>query len=158
MRNTRQAAAAAAIAMRRRSDHGRAALAGVVDPITASFDVGDEVRTELAPQVVNVDLDRVAGDIVLESIKLLLDLGARPQAARVAHQQLDYRVLAGGQCRRLTRVADHPLAQIEHHRTDGERGLGATRYPARYGAQTRRQLIDVEGLDEVVVCAGIQAG
>ena len=66
--------------MRRRNDHGRTALAAIVDAITASFDVRDEERTELAPQVVNMDLDRIAADIVLESIQLLLYLGARRQA------------------------------------------------------------------------------
>src|SRR5580704_10192963 len=108
------AATAAATAMRRRSDHGRAlALVDTVDAITASFDVGDELRTELAPQVVDVDLDRVAGDIIVESIQLLLDLGARHEAAGLAHQQFRYRVLSRGQCRGLAAVGDETLAQIE---------------------------------------------
>src|SRR5579863_9205180 len=120
MTNTVQAAVAAAIAMRRRSDQGRSpALTDIVDAITAPFDVGDEVRTELAPQVVNVDLDRVAGDVILESIQLLLDLGACHEATGFAHQQLDHRVLACGEARWHASVGDDSLPQIEGHFTHG---------------------------------------
>src|ERR1700688_1763962 len=92
-----RAAPPTAIAMRRRSDKGRSALTGDLDAIAASLEIGDEARTELAPKVVDVDLDRVAGDVILESIQLLLDLGASHQAAGLAHQKLDDRVLASGQ-------------------------------------------------------------
>src|SRR6267378_8026176 len=106
---TRQAALTTAIAMRRRSDQGRSALTGGLDAIAASLEIGDEARTQLAPQVVDVDLDRVAGDVILESIQLLLDLGAGHQAAGLAHQKLDHRVLASGQSGGLALAGDHAL-------------------------------------------------
>jgi len=89
---TRQAAPTTAIAMRRRSDQGRSALTGGLDAIAASLEIGDEARTQLAPQVVDVDLDRVAGDVILESIQLLLDLGAvtRQPALRIRSSTTAY--------------------------------------------------------------------
>src|SRR5580700_9672476 len=147
---TRQAAPATAIAMRRRSDQGRSVLGGGLDAVAASLEVGDEAWTQLAPKVVDVDLDRVAGDVILESIPLLLDLSARHQAASLAHQKLDDRVLASGQCGGLTMAGEHALAQVQYHLTHGERRLRTPERPTRDGAQPRPQLIDVEGLDQVV--------
>src|SRR5262249_54334541 len=115
MANTTQAAPAVASAIRRRNDHGRSPLADTVDAVAASLEVGDEVLPELAAQVVDVDLDRIAGDAVLEAIQLLLDLGARDEASRLAHQQLGNGVLARRERRRLTPARDAALTQIEHH-------------------------------------------
>src|SRR6516225_2351777 len=123
--NTTHAALAAAIAMRRRSDQGRSPSAAALDPIAASFEVGDEARTELAAQVVDVNFDRVARDVIVESIQLLLDFGTGDQAARLAHQQLDHRVFAGSECGGHPLARNRAPAKVEHNLASRELRFGA---------------------------------
>src|SRR6516164_311989 len=155
--NTTHAALAAAIAMRRRSDQGRSPSAAALDPIAASFEVGDEAWTELAAQVVDVNFDRVAGDVIVESIQLLLDLRTRDETTRPAHQQLDHGIFARGERRRFTLAGDRTLPQVEGYFARGEHRFGAAVGPARYGSQPRAELVDVEWLDQVVVRPRIEA-
>src|SRR5579862_2768478 len=158
MRNTAQAVLESATAMRRRSDHGWSTLAGGVDAVAASLVVGDESRAELASQVVDMHLDCVAGDVVLESIELLLDLGARHECTGATHQQLDHGVLPGGQGHGLSMKGNDASSQVKLYLTGREEQLGGAVCPARDRAQSRTQLVDVERLDEIVVRAGIESG
>jgi len=81
-----------------------------------------------------------------------------PPTEHPSHQQLDDRILAPSQCGGLTLAGDQALAQVPHHLTGREGRLGTPERPARYGAQSCPELIDVEGLDQIVVRASVETG
>ena len=115
-------------------------------------------RSELASQVVDVNLDRIAGDLILEAIQFLLDLGPRHESARprISSSATAYSraVSAAGSPWKLTRrrrVSSTTSPAVSNW-------PGAAEHAARDGAQPRPELIDVKGFDQVVIRAGVQTG
>jgi hypothetical protein len=105
-----------------------------------------------------MDLDRIAGDVVLEAIDFSFDLGAGDETADFAHQQLDDGIFACGKSRRSPLVGDYPLSQVEDHIADGQLRVEAAVNTAGDGPQPRGQLFDVEGIHPVIVGARVDSG
>ena len=91
-----------------------------------------------------------------EPVQALLDLGARQDGAGALHEQLQQRELARRQ-RDLRAVAgDAVRGRVEHHAQVLDERRRAAGAAPQQRADARGQLVQVEGLDEVVVGAGIE--
>src|SRR3954468_2858591 len=112
---------------------------------------------ELAAQVGDEDLDRVRRRERVVAPDLFQQPLARDHDALVAHEVLEQLELALGQLDGA--VAAHDLVRVRVQREvgDDERGRAAGRPAPQGGAQAREQLLPLEGLDEVVVGAGVEA-
>ena len=75
----------------RRSGRRRAPVA---DEVADAAHVPDEVGAELLAQLVDVDRDRVALDLLAPAVQPVLELGARQQRAGPRQQRLEHRELA----------------------------------------------------------------
>src|SRR5262245_682464 len=63
-------------------------------PVTDTTHREDELRTELAPQTMDVYLDCIAFDFLTPAVQTLLELSAREDRPGALHQQLQQRELA----------------------------------------------------------------
>src|SRR5690606_14146057 len=111
---------------------------------------------QLAPQVADVDVDDVAAARVLGP-DLLLDLEAVEDLAWVAGEELEQLELLGRELD-APPVAEHLAAlevdhQVGHPHLAGDGRVHAPEVRADAG----QQLLDAEGLDEVVVRARVEA-
>ena len=119
---------------------------------------GSSPGLELAPQVGDEDVDRVGRRHRVVAPDLVEQALARDHQALVAHQVLEQLELAVGQLD-LARAAPH-LAGIgvELEVADAERGGAAWRAPPQQRPDPGQQLLALEGLDQVVVGAAVEAG
>ena len=105
----------------------------------------------------DVHFDGVAFDLVPPRIQSLLELLPRQHAAGVQHEFLQQVELL---CLKVHRTSiEHDLAcrSIEMKRADGEdrRRLAAGASDQR--AQSRGQLVEIDGLDDIIVSAGVES-
>src|SRR3954454_22589704 len=114
-------------------------------------------RLELAAQVGDEDLDGVrlrervvAPDLVEQAL-------ARDDDALVAHQVLEQLELARGELDVALRAAHLVGVGVELEVAGHQRGGAARRAAAQQRAQAGKELLALEGLDEVVVGARVQA-
>jgi hypothetical protein len=97
----------------------------------------------------------VAVEVLL--VDVLGEVGLRDQLAGVHHQVLEHLVLVRGQVD-VAAVDGHRLrGEVEHDRAAFERRLAPARGAAHERIDAREQLFDVEGLDQVIVGALLQA-
>src|SRR5579863_282861 len=115
------------------------------------------VRLELLAQVADVHAQRVAGDADVVAPDAVVDQLDAQHAARVEHEQLEQLVLGAGQLDRAPVHARGVGVSVELERAELQRAAVSLRQVAADDRrQTRAQLADVVGLDEVVVGAGLQ--
>ena len=76
----------------------------------------------------------------------------------VAHQVLEQLELAGRELDVALAAEDLAGVGIEAQVANHEEGAAARRAPAQQGSQAGQQLVALEGLDEVVVGAGVEPG
>ena len=88
---------------------------------------------------------------------MLLDLLARQHAARVQHEHLQQIELARGQLHRLVAAPHLARGGVERHLAQHQAGSGHAVRAAHQRAQARRQFAQIDGLDDVVVGAAVQA-
>src|SRR5215510_15284488 len=113
---------------------------------------------ELLAQTMDVDLDRIGGDLAGEAENLILDqlLGHDPVLA--PHQHLEHRGLARGQHMRLVVDKGLPAFSVERQVRDLQRASEQLAGPPQQRFQPRHQLLESERLDEIVVGTAAQAG
>src|SRR3954449_9141758 len=111
---------------------------------------------ELAAQVGDEDLDRVRLRERVVAPHLVEQALARDDDALVAHQVLEQLELALGELDVALAAADLVGVGVELEVAGDQRGGAAGRTAAQQRAQAGQQLLALEGLDEVVVGAGVQ--
>ena len=87
----------------------------VADAVAQPAHVADEVGAELAPQLVDVDRDRVALDLLAPAVEAVFDLRARQHRARALHQRLEHREFARRQEQRRAVQRDLARRRVEAH-------------------------------------------
>jgi hypothetical protein len=117
--------------------------------LIAGFQLPSQVRYE--------DLDGVRRGEGIVTPDLLEEPLARHDDALVAHEVLEQLELALRELDRALRAAHLVGVGVELQVADDERGAAARRASAQQRAQAREQLLALEGLDEVVVGAGVGA-
>src|SRR5215207_2409489 len=112
----------------------------------------------LATQPAHVDVDEVRERIVIVVPDVRVDLGARDDAAGVAHEMLEQRVLLRRE-RDLALPASSGMAARIHDEF-GHRELVGKHVAATSDESTEscEELTEVERLREIIVGAGVQAG
>src|SRR4051812_2698357 len=93
----------------------------VADEVTDAADVLDELATELAAQLVDVDRDSVALDLLAPAVETVFDLRARQQRAGALHQRLQHRELACRQQHGHAVARDLPRARVERDAAEAQR-------------------------------------
>src|SRR5439155_2870457 len=108
---------------------------------------------ELSPQIADVDAQRVRRGPEVVAPHAVVDQAVRKHTARVAHQQLEQLELGACELDELTAHSSSVTRAVERELSERQLVgvlllvLGA----AQQRAQARLQLLDVEGLDEVIV-------
>ena len=129
-----------------------------VDEVADAAHVADEVGAELPAQLVHVDADRVALDLLAPAVEAVLELRPRQHRARAWQQRLEHRELARREQHRHAVLADPPRGRVERHAAGREQRLGPAGVAAQHGADAGVELVELERLDQVVVGAGVEAG
>src|SRR5215217_5277763 len=112
---------------------------------------------ELPSQVGDEDLDRVRDRERVVAPHLVEQLLARDHQALVAHEVLEQLELALRELDAALAAGHLMRVRVEHQVADPQRGHPARRAAAQQGAHAREQLLTLEGLDEVVVGADVEA-
>src|SRR5215510_11264051 len=113
---------------------------------------------DLAPQIAHVDVNHVALGIEVESPHVLGDHGTGQDAPGIAHEVLEQRVLPRGEGNPPLAPAHGAARGIEEeiaHAQHGPPGLAAA---AQERAHPGQELLEGEGLGEVVVRAHVESG
>src|SRR5581483_4747881 len=118
-------------------------LIAIADAVTDATHVADEIRAELAPQVVQMNLDCVARYLFVPTVQALLELIARDHAAWLLEQRVQQGELARRQADRLTVDLDPTRRRVEHDRAVSNERIGAPAAPAQQCAHTRDHLVEV---------------
>ncbi len=103
-----------------------------------------------------MDLDRVAFDLGVEGIELVLELRLRQQLAGPRQEGLEQRPFARGQLHRPPVAMDAAGGEVDLERTVGDDGVGVAAVAARDRPDPRRELGQVEGFHEIVVRPRVQ--
>src|SRR3954453_15119388 len=128
------------------------------DAVANAAHVANQLRRELAAQVVHVDLDRVRADFLAPSIHRVLESLARHDRAGLLQQRFQHRKFARRKFP-LASLEEHPPARrVEYERAITELALAAAAVAADDRARAGEQLVEVEGLHQVIVGAAVQAG
>jgi hypothetical protein len=106
---------------------------------------------------VDVDLDRVASDLVLPAVEPLFELRARQHDAGALGQRFQQRVLAPRQGHRPPVDLHLARRRLERHGPVLEHRRRAPARAPRQRAYARAQLVEVERLHQIVVGAGVEA-
>ena len=104
----------------------------------------------------DVDLDRVALDFLAEAVEALLDLGPRVNGAGSLQEQLQQREFARRERHLHTVLGDAVRCRVELHALVREHRRRAARAPAQECTDARRELIQIEGLHQVIVGSGVE--
>ncbi len=118
----------------------------------------DDVGAQLPTEVSHIDLHDVRARIVIEAPHLVQQLALRHHLARVAHEGLEQRELAGGELDRAVTHAHLPAREVQGdpgaRQDSGSRLVGH----AKAGADACHELREAERLDQVVFGAGVEVG
>ena len=115
------------------------------------------VGLELAAHVGDEHLDRVRRGERVIAPDLVEQALAGDHDPLVAHQVLEQLELALGELDRALAARDLVGVGVEQQVADAQGGRAARRAAAQQRAHPREQLLTLEGLDEVVVGAGVEA-
>ncbi len=118
----------------------------------------DGLIAELAPQVVDVDLDSVAADRLVPAVQLFLELGARHDRAGALGERREQGELAARHLDRRAVPPDRVRRRVQHQGAALDQRLRASGRTPRQRAHARGKLVEVERLDEIVVGAGVESG
>src|SRR6478672_442068 len=130
-----------------------------VPDATPRGDEGDLLAAvDLASQSAHVDVDQVRERIVVVVPNVRVDLGAGDDAAGVPHEVLEQRVLLRGEVDLALTTTGRVTPRIDDEVGDGELGLKDVAAAPDESAEPREELAEVEGLGEIVVGAGVEAG
>src|SRR6202012_1104801 len=121
-------------------------------------EAGLAARLELASQVGGEDVDRVRRGHRVGSPDFVGQTLAGDDQALVAHQELEQLELAVGELDFALAAVDLAGVGVQLQVADLERGGAARRPTAQQRADPRQQLLALEGLDQVVVGARVEAG
>src|SRR5215207_9433731 len=87
----------------------------------------------------------------------LEDHRAGQHLLRIEQEELQQRELSARELDRVAATADFPRCRVELEVGEAEDGIAAFRGPAKQCAQTCKELLERERLDEVVVGARVQS-
>src|SRR5699024_10195686 len=101
---------------------------------------------------------RIALDPFAPAVDPALDFLEADHPPAIVEQQMQQRRLAARQVDVDTIEPGLLLDRIENHRTVADLAGGMAAGAALYGAQARRQLVEVEGLGDIVIGAAVKPG
>ena len=88
---------------------------------------------------------------------MLDQFGARDHAPGVVHQISEQPVFVAGELDRIAVDRDAPGARIEPHRSADEFAFGVADRAAQQRAHARQHFLEMEGLGDIIVGAGVEA-
>ena len=115
------------------------------------------VGIELLAQPADEDFQHVGVAIEILLVDVLGEVCLRDQFAGVHHQVLEHLVFVTGEVDVGAVDADGLCGEIEHDRAAFEGGLAPPRRAAYQCVDARKQFFDMEGLDQVIVGALLEA-
>ncbi len=127
------------------------------DPVSEAADRLDQVGRHLLAEPPDEHLDGVGIAIEVLVIEVFDQLGPRHHAVTVVHQVFEHLVLVRGQLDRVAVDRHAPGPAVEAHRADLDLVRGMTGGAPNQRADPGEHLLDVEGLGDIVVGAGIDA-
>src|SRR6476646_681750 len=136
-----------------RSRFGHSSASGRIEPVSHPTDRGDRVRTELRAKAANVDVDHVGPRVEVVTPDRRQQPLLRHGASRVPHQLLKEEELSVGERDRPATVIDLAPDQVQRCRADHQLRLVGSRRGAEARPHSREQLLEREGLREVVLRA-----
>jgi hypothetical protein len=104
----------------------------------------------------NMNLDRIAFDLFTPTVKALFNLRPRQNVSGPLHQQLQECELLGRHSDLASFTGDRMGRGIQSNTQVLNLGLRAPGLAPQERTDTRRELIEIEWLDQVVVCAGVE--
>ena len=113
---------------------------------------------QLAPQPAGVHVDDVGERVELIVPGVVEDALAAEDLARVPEEQLEQPELLGAQGQRFSGEARFARRRVEREAAERQLRRQRAPRPPQQRADARQQLLEREGLDEVVVGAAVQAG
>src|SRR3982074_2365298 len=113
---------------------------------------------EFVAQVLDSHVDEVRITEIVEAPHVLQDLLPRQHLARMTQEQLEELVLSRGQLQQIPITSRFTFAGDELDVLEAQYLNLARLNPTQQGAHARHQLIGVEGFNNVVVGAAIEAG
>src|SRR5688500_11675604 len=114
-------------------------------------------RLELVPQARDVDVDDVARGVVAVVPDVTRDLRAIQRLAGAPHEQLEHRALACRERELPPRARTDPTRDVEPHIERIEHRRARARRTPEDRANPRRELIERERLDEIVIGARVES-
>src|SRR5688500_9302938 len=114
---------------------------------------GAAVCLELGAQPRDIHIDDVARRVVALIPDVTRDLRTIERLARMAHEQLEHQVLASGERELAAGARAGAACGVESHIVHLEDRWPGARRPAQQRSHPRRELLEGEGLHEVVVGA-----
>jgi hypothetical protein len=118
--------------------------------------VGAERPVDLLAQVPDVDVDDVRTALERKVPRSVEELGARQRDAGAAHEHLEESELLRAQVELTVAAPRLVRGRVETQRPDLEHGGPFRGRPAREGAEAGEQLVEGEGLRQVVVGSRIE--
>src|SRR6478735_1285767 len=146
---------------RRATDTAGLLAARDSEPITAATDRLDGFQlafgVELLPEATDEDFQDIGVAVEILLVDVLGEIGLRDELAGMQHEVLEHLVLVARQVHARAVDADRLCGQVQADRAAVERRLAPARGAAQQRVDAREQLLDMEGLDQVIVGAGLQA-
>ena len=117
----------------------------------------DDVDAELLADAADEHLDGVGIAVEVLVVEMLDQFGARHHAAGVVHQIGQQPVFVAGELDRIAVDRDAAGAGVEPHRPAVELALGVAGRAAQQRAHARQHFLEMEGLGDIIVGAGVEA-
>src|SRR5471032_1225820 len=102
-------------------------------------------------------IDGIALHFLAPAVQLVLDLPTREDRSRMFEQRVHQRKFSRGQGAGLVAECQRALVEIQAQGVIAEAGYGVTRLAPQHRSNTGEQFADFEGLEQVIVCANIEA-
>src|SRR5690242_7413484 len=128
------------------------------DAIADAAQIADQLRGELAPEVVQMHFDAVRLDFLAPAVHRFLELLPRHHRAGLLQQGLEHGELARRELDGPAAERDAPARRIDDQRAEADLGRSAADAAADHRAYAREQLVETERLHQVIVGAAVEAG